>query len=49
MTVYSGIDLHSNNNYVCVIVDIDQRLLEVKLENDAMQVINALLPYKSDL
>jgi transposase len=49
MTVYSGIDLHSNNNYVCVIDDHDQRLLEVKLENNAMQVIDALTPFKEQL
>lgn len=49
MTVYSGIDLHSNNNYVCVIDQYDQRLLDVKLDNDALKVIDALSPYKSAL
>ena len=49
MTLYCGIDLHSNNNYICVINDKDKRLLEKKLDNDAEQVIQALKPYKRRL
>ena len=33
MTYYCGIDLHSNNHYVCVIDDEDNRVLERKLDN----------------
>ena len=35
MTCYAGIDLHSNNNVICVIDGKDKRLLEKKLDNDA--------------
>jgi hypothetical protein len=31
MTLYCGIDLHSNNSVICVINDKDQRLLETQL------------------
>ena len=35
MTLYAGIDLHSNNSYLCVIDGHDQRHLERSFENDA--------------
>ena len=37
MALYCGIDLHSNNNYICVIDDKDKRLFERKLDNDIDQ------------
>ncbi len=49
MTLYAAIDLHSNNNYVCVIDNKDKRLLETKLANDASLVIQALKPFKRRL
>ena len=49
MTLYCGIDLHSNNNFVCVIDGKDHRLLESKLDNDAALVIQSLTPYKRRL
>jgi len=49
MTLYCGIDLHSNNNYICVIDDKDKRLFERKLDNDIDQVLTALKPYKRRL
>lgn len=49
MTLYCGIDLHSNNNVICVIDDKDKRLFEGKLDNEAEQVITALKPYKRRL
>ncbi|MES2673639.1 MAG: IS110 family transposase [Pseudomonadota bacterium] len=49
MTLYCGIDLHSNNNFICVTNDKDERLLEVKCENDAELVIAKLLPYRKKL
>ena len=49
MTLYCGIDLHSNNNYVCVINDKDKRLLELKLDNHPELVIKALSRYKKRL
>lgn len=49
MSLYCGIDLHSNNNYICVIDKNDKRLLEIKLENSVEKVIQALKPYKRRL
>jgi len=49
MSCYAGIDLHSNNNVICVIDDKDKRLLEKKLDNEAALVIQALKPYKRRL
>ncbi len=49
MSLYCGIDLHSNNNVVCVINEHDKRLLEVKLDNQAEHVIKTLSRYKKRL
>ncbi len=47
--LYAGIDLHSNNNYLCIIDESDKRLREVKLENNLRAVLLALSPYEKDL
>lgn len=49
MAHYCGVDLHSNNHYVCVIDDHDIRLFEKKFTNEADQVIAALGKYKRRL
>lgn len=49
MTLYCGIDLHSNNSVICVINDRDKRLKEVKVDNDADLVIKVLSRYKKRL
>lgn len=49
MSLYCGIDLHSNNHVVCVIDDQDRRLLEKKLDNDPELAIQALTPYRKRL
>jgi transposase len=49
MTLYCGIDLHSNNHFICVIDDKDKRLLEVKLDNFSELTIQALSRYKKRL
>ncbi len=49
MTLYCGIDLHSNNHVVCVIDDKDQRVLEKKLDNDPELTIRTLSRYKKRL
>ena len=49
MSLYCGIDLHSNNHVLCVIDDKDRRLLETKLDNDVHQTIKALSPYQKQL
>ncbi len=49
MTLYCGIDLHSNNHVVCVIDDKDQRVLEKKLDNDPELTLRTLSRYKNRL
>ena len=49
MTLYAGIDLHSNNSYVCVIDEQDTRLLERRYRNNAEAIIQALSPYRREL
>ncbi len=46
MTLYAGIDLHSNNSYVCVIDGQDRRLPERRFKNEALAMIQALSPYR---
>jgi len=49
MRTYSGIDLHSSNNYVGVIDDKDQRLYRKSLPNRLDTVLAALKPFKETL
>lgn len=49
MTLYAGIDLHSNNSYVCVIDEQDRRLLERRFKNAAADITGALAPYRDAL
>lgn len=49
MTLYCGIDLHSNNSYLCVIDDNDSRLVEKKLPNELPLIIRTLNQYKRRL
>jgi transposase len=49
MSLYCGIDLHSNNHVVCVIDDKDQRILEKKLDNDPELTIRTLSRYQKRL
>ncbi len=45
MTLYCGIDLHSNNHVVVVIDDNDKRLEERRIDNDLNQTLALLKPY----
>ncbi len=47
--LYCGIDLHSNNHYICVINDQDERLLETRCSNDLSLTLKALSKYKRRL
>ena len=49
MTLYCGIDLHSNNHVICVIDDEDHRVLEKKLGNDIQLAIEALSDFRKQL
>jgi transposase len=49
MTLYCGIDLHSNNHVIEVIDDDDKRLLECKLPNDISATLDVLSPLQPHL
>ena len=49
MSLYCGIDLHSNNCVICVINEQDKRLKEIKVSNDPKLVLNALIRYRHRL
>ena len=49
MKLYCGIDLHSNNHYVSIIDQDNNRLKEKRLSNDLSKTLTLLEPYKEDL
>ena len=49
MTLYCGIDLHSNNHVIVVIDEDDKRIFERRLPNDLAVTLKALQPFKADL
>lgn len=49
MNLYAGIDLHSNNNFIGVIDEQDQRLYSKRHDNRLDCVLSALRPFQSKL
>jgi len=49
MRAYAGIDLHSNNNYLGIINEQDQRLFKKRLPNNMDVILSALEPFQRDL
>lgn len=49
MRCYSGIDLHSNNNVVVVIDEVDRVVYRRRLPNELCAVLEALEPYRAEL
>ena len=49
MSLYAGIDLHSNNNYIGILDDANRRIYQKKLSNDMDSILFALEPFKKDL
>ena len=49
MKLYGGIDLHSNNNLVCLLDDRDRVVFERRLPNRLEAVLLELSPYRSAL
>ncbi len=49
MTLYCGIDLHSNNSYVAVSDEQDKPVYERRLPNDLERIVVALAPYREEL
>ena len=49
MTVYVGVDLHSNNNYVGIVNEDNGVLFKKKLPNDLGTVLSVLEPFRKDM
>jgi transposase len=49
MTLYTGFDLHSNNNYLGIIDNDGKRIFKRKLRNQPAQILNTLDPYQHDI
>ncbi|AMV70425.1 IS110-like element ISGsu4 family transposase [Desulfuromonas carbonis] len=49
MKLYSGFDLHSNNNYLGIIDQNGKRIFKKKLDNDPKQILQTLQPFRPDL
>ena len=49
MTLYGGIDLHSNNVMISLIDDVDQLISEKRLPNNLELIQKHLFPFKKDL
>jgi transposase len=46
MKLYAGIDLHSNNNYLAIIDEQDNRLYKKKLPNESDVILAELEPFR---
>lgn len=49
MKLYCGIDLHSNNDWLTLINEHDERLVEQRLVNDLSVTLAVLAPYREAL
>ena len=49
MTLYVGVDLHSNNNYVGIVDEDNRPLFRKKLPNDLGKVLSVLEPFRNDV
>ena len=49
MKHYIGIDLHSNNHFVSIIDQQDNRIVERRLKNDLAQTLKLIAPFKASI
>jgi transposase len=49
MRLYAGCDLHSSNTYLGIKDEDGKRVFKKKLPNEREVILNALMPYKSDI
>ncbi len=49
MTLYGGIDLHSNSNQAAILDQDRKRIMRRKLENEREDILRFWEPYKADL
>lgn len=46
MKLYGGIDLHSNNSFLCLLDEQDRAVYQKRLPNDLEHILRELSPYK---
>jgi transposase len=49
MTLYCGIDLHSNNSVVAILDENDNTIYEKRLPNDLAIIVGVLRTYQAEL
>jgi transposase len=49
MALYGGIDLHGNNNVITLIDEEDRVVFEKRVENEMVNVLNHLDPYREEI
>jgi len=49
VTVYVGVDLHSNNNYIGIVNQANEVLFKKRLANDLDTVLSVLEPFREDM
>lgn len=49
MVLYTGFDLHSNNNYLGIVDSQGKRIFKRKLRNHPEQILNTLSPYQNEI
>jgi transposase len=49
MTLYTGFDLHSNNNYLGIVDHEGKRIYRKKLRNEPEQILTTLRPFQQDI
>ncbi len=49
MTLYGGIDLHSNNSVVALSDETDRLVYRKRLPNDVQTIVDALAPYRDGI
>ena len=49
MTVYVGVDLHSNNNFIGIVNEANAVLFKKKLCNDLGKVLTVLEPFRNEV
>jgi len=49
VTVYVGVDVHSNNNYIGIVNQANEVLFKKRLANDLGTVLSVLEPFREDM
>ncbi len=49
MSLYCGIDLHSNNHVVVIIDEEDNKIVDKRIDNDLNMTLALLTPYKNEI